>query len=265
MVRRGRERWQNAKPTYHPSPAAIARTRRDKIHRSVPPLEVMNIPSQVHMVWIGPWKRLRLDGSSTWRAQLPVWVHKNMSEISEGFDARIASALETANHNIAVVRADFAKLLVLWKYGGIVTDFDTRLRVHPSGWESINECDIYFGLETTGPRGVARDCQILTWTMASRAHAPLLRAFIDRCCDILEDDAFVREAHVQDIAGSGVLTDFVEQQFELFNRTYKNEARRNRFMRLPNGLCIAPTGAFRGNYVIHDFEGSWKTHGVKVY
>ena len=119
-----------------------------------------------------------------------------------------------------VVLADFMKLLNLFYFGGVVADFDVvPLKPFPDAWmntPSLNHCDAYFGLEHDCFEGdcvpsMSRSGQIQTWTtFVRRPRLAFIRYLIDAVVENIGQRDIKKDFDdIQDISGSGVITDTI--------------------------------------------------------
>ncbi|KAF0696567.1 Aste57867_12689 [Aphanomyces stellatus] len=124
---------------------------------------------------------------------------------------------------LPILQADFMKLLVLYYFGGLVTDLDTEpLKRFPDDWTGagtkLATCDVVLGVEADcfDDKCVAtmvRKGQIQNWSMWARTrHSPFVRQLVDAVVTkyatfVVRHDPNVA---VQEVAGSGTITDFVK-------------------------------------------------------
>jgi len=110
-----------------------------------------------------------------------VFIHHDLNEIFDDDLPKVwKKVYDTAQPGI--VKTDFVKLVLLYKYAGVVTDIDTTMKVAFKDWALPNDCDIYFSLEyqdkdfkeiklikdRRGAYSFVRPFQILTWAFYSR-------------------------------------------------------------------------------------------------
>lgn len=199
-------------------------------------------------------------------------THTDEQQLFEGLDPVWRKAFAKAT--LQVIRADFAKMVTVYKYGGIAVDLDVSPVVNPQLWQGIRDCDTIFGLELAcmlRSRNcawpLARSFQLCFWAFAGRANSTFLRRLIEAAAaNILGQRllSHLPNESVQDVAGSGLLTDYVSLEFERHGMSYFDTMQRGQTVHLRGengapGLCILPLQFFsRGGYVNHAFEGSWK-------
>jgi hypothetical protein len=182
--------------------------------------------------------------------------------------------------SIAVSKADFVKFLVLYYYGGLVTDYDTKPRkAFPKLWP-LDGCDVFLGQEHSC---YDHDCiqrggfpaagQLQTWTLYARKRTKFMRRFLDKIMTTFETKS-VHVVHVQHVAGSGMLSGFVRDFYEYLDvdTTTTGKSLRNDDSAIAKlsidkeTICVA--GIFYtsgpdclGNQncvLLHQFEGSWQ-------
>lgn len=128
------------------------------------------IPKIIHYVWLGknPMSRLNLRCIESWQKYMPnykimLWNEKN-SPMEHSY---VQAAIK---HNMLAFAADYIRLWVLKKHGGIYMDTDMELIKNPelilndleffSGYESINtkfvNCAIF---------GANKDNKIISWML----------------------------------------------------------------------------------------------------
>lgn len=123
----------------------------------------------------------------------------------------------------AIVQADYMKLLAMFYLGGVVTDLDIEPMVqYPQGWFSkdlgTDDCSVVFGVEhgEWDPKnlhihGYVSPGQILTYIMAAqRPGSPFLSHLLQAVGEkILHSPGFAHIPRIQDIAGSGTISDTI--------------------------------------------------------
>ena len=118
---------------------------------------------------------------------------------------------------IPVIAADLMKLLTIVFEGGLVADFDVEpLAQYPSAWFNTPRfftCDVVFGMEHSCFEG---DCinsynrygQLHNWAMYARyPSSPFLKELLAKMIEKID-----MSLYVQEIAGSGAMTDFLIQK-----------------------------------------------------
>ncbi|KAF0696561.1 Aste57867_12683 [Aphanomyces stellatus] len=117
---------------------------------------------------------------------------------------------------VPILQADFMKLLVLYYLGGLVTDLDIEaLKPFPDQWTGpttpLATCDVVLGIEGNCYDGnncnMVRKGQIQNWsTWSRRRHSPFVGQLIEYA--VAKFNNFPG-APVQEVFGSGAITDFV--------------------------------------------------------
>jgi hypothetical protein len=182
--------------------------------------------------------------------------------------------------SIAVSKADFVKFLVLYYYGGLVTDYDTIPRKpFPTLWP-LTDCDVFLGQEHNcydqeciQRGGFPAAGQLQTWTLYARKRTKFMRRFLNKIMTTFESKS-VHSVHVQHVAGSGILSGFVREYHEYLDvdTTTTGKALRQDDSAIAKltidheTICVA--GIFYtsgpdclGNencVLLHQFEGSWQ-------
>ncbi|KAJ3310887.1 hypothetical protein HDV04_004582 [Boothiomyces sp. JEL0838] len=121
-----------------------------------------------------------------------------------------------------VVQADFLKTAALYYYGGASVDLDVIPHVkYPSyldNHEKTKDCDVMFGIEherySIEELPPVRKGQLQTWAMFTRIKkSEFMRALVDKIVREIEGtdsrEGRIGYYDVQEIAGSGIITDFV--------------------------------------------------------
>lgn len=125
----------------------------------------------------------------------------------------------------AIVLADYMKLLSLYYLGGITTDLDIEPMVkYPQGWFSpdlgTQDCSVMFGIEhgewnpeNLDQFGYVSPGQILTYIMASQRPGSPFLAYLIQAIDekVLYNPGFAQIPRIQDIAGSGTVSDTIRR------------------------------------------------------
>ncbi|CAK4079438.1 unnamed protein product [Aphanomyces euteiches] len=122
--------------------------------------------------------------------------------------------------HLPILQADMLKLFALYYLGGIVADLDVEpIKQFPQAWSGADTpfatCDVVLGIETACyddicVKNYVRKGQIQNWAMfARRRRSPFLGELVRYI--IKKYDTFPRHRFlpVQEVAGSGCITDFV--------------------------------------------------------
>ncbi|KAF0693963.1 Aste57867_15117 [Aphanomyces stellatus] len=136
---------------------------------------------------------------------------------------------------LPILQADLMKLLVLYYRGGLVTDLDTKpLVAFPHGWTGpdteLSTCDVVLGVEAHCYRDdcvgtLVRKGQIQNWAMWTRRRRSLfVRGLLDYVIDKFKSFPLPHDkgvVAVQEVAGSGPITDFVQFYGDFDRAFYK--------------------------------------------
>ncbi|KAF0696562.1 Aste57867_12684 [Aphanomyces stellatus] len=190
---------------------------------------------------------------------------------------------------ITILQADFLKLMIVYYRGGLVADLDVEpLQRFPDQWigatTTLATCDVVLGVEhacfSDGcVHWYSRKGQIQNWAMYSRRRrSPFFRDLIDyvvaHYATMPRHDLNVP---IQDVAGSGAITDFVNlygdfgprQHYQVetdSGRTLETDQTAVlRIQKQGEQVCILGNkwtgGGCSGSpacLLNHHFEGSWK-------
>ncbi|GAB9464467.1 hypothetical protein Gpo141_00001897 [Globisporangium polare] len=227
-------------------------------------------PIQVHLIWIGDLNNAPEDRFRYTEQGYNLTVHTSAEEILEGFHPFVLKAYRLAIPK--VVGYDFLKFALLYKYGGFAADADTKPVVHASEIKFPSDCDVMFGKEAVatdwekpvyrdqgGPTyGLTRPFQILNWAMvASKPRNKHIEWFLQTAMMHFFGLRDMEYNVVQDISGSGIMTDYVALLHEKAGRSYR-DVYLDKIKYVPvEGLCL--TDAYlRGKWIHHSFIGTWK-------
>lgn len=231
-------------------------------------------PVQVHLVWIGDLSKAP-DGRKKYSDKgYQLTLHSSPEEILEGFHPYVLKAYRQAIPT--VVGYDFLKFALLYKHGGFAVDADTSPAIPASEVKFPSDCDVIFGKEAVAPNwekpvyrdkggptyGLNRPFQILNWAMAAakprNKHIKyMLRAAMMHFFGLRDMEGDL----IQDISGSGLMTDYMALLHEKEGRNYR-DVYMDRSKIVPvEGLCMTD-GHLRGGWIDHHFLGSWKKPGA---
>jgi mannosyltransferase OCH1-like enzyme len=176
-------------------------------------------------------------------AQIDYFVQKH-------FDTKIYKAFKMLP--LGVMKADFWRYCVLYKYGGVYSDIDSVL-VKPMGeWGIKNEDKLIIGLEN--------DIHFCQWTIACVAKHPILWAVIETMTEQILVGIDTSNPHfVHKYTGPGMWTRVIAKQLKMehkrardiydlykMHKTMKNKEE-SAFQKW--GLRIEDTPFFRSQYV----------------
>ncbi|KAJ3322042.1 membrane-bound alpha-1,6- mannosyltransferase Initiation-specific [Boothiomyces sp. JEL0866] len=170
-----------------------------------------------------------VDNIDKWRKATPSnttinEIHSDHPLITTIMSKRELGALEKL-YLYPVIQADLMKIIALYYYGGASVDLDViphaqypaYLDEHPK----TKDCDIMFGIEherySIEEIPPVRKGQLQTWASFARIkRSEFVRALLDRILYEIEHtqtgQGEIGYYDVQEIAGSGIITDFVNEQ-----------------------------------------------------
>ncbi|TYZ62307.1 hypothetical protein PybrP1_009754 [[Pythium] brassicae (nom. inval.)] len=233
-------------------------------------------PVQVHMVWIGQVSKAPTEHTRYRDLGYNLTVHSDPEEILNGFHPFVLKAYRLAVPS--VVGYDFLKFALLYKHGGLAVDADTQPVVDASEVQREfprNECDVVFGKEaavkgwkkpvfrkTGGPKyGLIRPFQILNWAMAaSKPRNGHIKWLMQTAMMHFFGMRDMEMSLVQDISGSGLMTDYVALLHEKHGRSYREVFEDHDTVVPVEGLCLTD-GHFRGQWIDHSFANTWRQPG----
>ncbi|KAF1313164.1 hypothetical protein FI667_g17635, partial [Globisporangium splendens] len=211
-------------------------------------------PMQVHLLWIGDLEKApkRIHEYNT--RGFALTVHTSAEEVLDGFRPLVVKAFKQAVPRI--VGLDFLKFALLYKHGGLVVDADTTPGISASKLNYPTECDVVFGKEAHLPKGMYaghpkyrndgkrdyglnRPYQILNWAMAaSKPRNEHIRKLVTMAIMHFFGQRDMNGDLIQDIAGSGLMTDYVSLLHEAEGRSYP-EVFENQETIPVQGICLA--------------------------
>jgi hypothetical protein len=189
---------------------------------------------------------------------------------------------------VPVAQADYMKFLSMYYLGGVVADFDVEPKSsYPDAWTTgqFRNCNFTmfvehdcFDAKCVKSNKYARTAQLETWFFYSNVrHLKFLAKLLDeigsRVKSLLSKKE-IKSIRVQDLSGSGVVTDIFRDVFEIdymdipvrdsktltlkestfsvAELTYKDET-----------ICIG--GQYLGpSLAIHHYEGTWKDASFRL-
>jgi hypothetical protein len=226
-------------------------------------------------MWYGAWKKRNDWHVNEWKKEHSVVIENSSDKIFKDLPALWKKA-----HDMAVpvmVGIDFAKFVLSFKEGGLVVDMDTSPVVPFSKWNVPKECEVLFGIEHVDESkkkarfrdsrrqstDVVRGYQIETWAMYTRKPGNKhMKGIIEAIATHILGRQDVDLTSVQEMAGSGVVTDYVAYLFESNGMDYietidKMRAEKRKHVHV-DGLCLWDVPFFRGAYVQHHFTSLWR-------
>ncbi|TYZ64397.1 hypothetical protein PybrP1_012360 [[Pythium] brassicae (nom. inval.)] len=231
-------------------------------------------PVHVHMLWIGDLNHAPYERHLYTDFGYKLTVHTDPEEILKGFHPHVLKAYKLAIP--AVVGYDFLKFAMVYKYGGLSVDADTSPSIPASALHYPSDCDVVFGKEAQLSRwdrpvyrqvgsntyGLNRPFQILNWAMAARKpRNPHIKWLMRTAMMHFFGLRDMELSLIQDISGSGLMSDYVALLHEQEGRSYPEVYRDESKYYPVQGLCLTD-GYLHGKWIRHAFHGSWKPHRV---
>lgn len=230
-------------------------------------------PVQVHVLWIGELENAPKELVQFTQQDFNVTVHTDVDDILDGFHPYVRKAYELAIPD--VVGFDFLKFLLLYKYGGFVVDADTTPQVPAWAIKFPAGCTVIFGKEAHMPKDwftkpqyrqeggatypLIRPYQLLNWAMAaSTPRNDHVRRLIEMCMMRFFGLRDMEYKLIQDVAGSGLMTDYFALLHERAGRSYSRAFEDPAIVPV-EGACMADE-LFTGKWIFHHYLGSWKLH-----
>lgn len=233
------------------------------------------LPPKVHALWIGDPSRVAQGLKRYGQMGFEITIHNSVDDILEGFASHVRTAYELAIPR--VVGFDFLKLLLLYKHGGLVVDADTYPLVFALQVTFASECLVLFGKEThldpwqfSAPTyrkaggntyGLTRPYQLLNWAMLARGpRNPHVAALIDGAMRHFYGLRDMEESLVQDIAGSGLMSDYVALLYAEHGLDFIaafNDPVPAASISAVDGLCMLED-ELRDGWIHHDFMNTWR-------
>lgn len=197
------------------------------------------IPKKIHYIWLGgkPLSSLSNICINSWREKLPdyeitEWNEKNLDldEIS----AQNRFFAECRKRKLYAYMADYLRLLILYREGGIYMDTDMQVL---KSFDAFTDTDFLigkapYGKTGTGFIGCEKNCRITK-----------------RILDFYQDEIWHSELFM--------IPDIIEYLFEKEHfpvRLYEKEY----FSPCPYDKPFSPEDVTENTYTIHWYEGSWK-------
>lgn len=183
------------------------------------------------------------------------------SFVESNFDSDVITAFNILP--LGVMRADFWRYLVLYKFGGCYTDIDTRCIIPIDQWLPVDtklliatENDVHF-------------CQ---WTILSEPGHPILERAIQLVTSRALSGITLSPNFVHHYTGPGVFTDAVRETlglgclspFEIQNQLSNADNMKNKFDKFD--VSLFPNRLFNGEYVEHHFGSlTWSRDEYKSW
>lgn len=211
-----------------------------------------NIPKVIHYCWFGRGEVPKLEKKciETWKKILPDYtiIEWNEDNFNINCNEYVREAYEAKKYAFV---SDYARLYVLYNYGGIYMDTDM---------EVVKSLDIF--LENNAFVGFENDTHIQTGIMACKKGNKLFKEFLDY---YNEKKFFMGDGKADLTANVRFITDICKKYNLKLNNTIQTI----------NGLTVYPRTYFcplsytkekyftNNTYTIHHFAGSWVLESEK--
>ncbi|TYZ68696.1 hypothetical protein PybrP1_006629 [[Pythium] brassicae (nom. inval.)] len=234
------------------------------------PVDCLAPTVHVHLLWIGDLEAAPKDRSEYLIQGYNLTVHTDANEILDGFQPFVKRAYRKALPS--VVAHDFLKLALLYKFGGFSVDADTSPVVPASEIRLPTGCELLLGKEMHLHRrtpkpvyresgdndyGYSRPFQILNWAMvAAEPRNPHVKWLLQAAMMHFFGLRDMEKAFIQDVAGSGLITDYVAYLHEREGRSFPLVFEDFGYVPV-DGLCVADDlldSKWVRRSVVHDEE-----------
>ncbi|GAB9475222.1 hypothetical protein Gpo141_00012324 [Globisporangium polare] len=227
-------------------------------------------PMHVHLLWIGDIDKAPTNIPKYTEMGYNLTVHTSAEDVLDGFLPHVIRAFKLSVPN--VVGYDFLKFAMAYKFGGLTVDADTVPMVPASEIQWPAGCDVVLGKEARAENweqpsyrpsgantyGLSRPFQILNWAMAAnKPRNPHVKQLMEMAMMHflgLRDMGF---NFIQDISGSGLMTDYVAMLHEQEGRRYQDVYNDERQYIPVQGLCLTD-GYLHGKWIFYEAHGTWK-------
>lgn len=203
------------------------------------------IPNRIHMIWFGPspMPQTYIDHAAEWASAYPhcklfVWDESAYKEEIPPYNSRIFERAKMIKPGDAHrLRADVARLNILYELGGLYVDCDSQPRGDMS---DLLDQHSYVGGRS--PQDIGGEHPITNGIIGTAAGHPFLEAAIDEM-----EGSIRRYGHrsVAQMTGPWHLT-----------RTYKNHPELHDQMHI-----MEPGVLYDGTYLVHHWDGAKRRKG----
>lgn len=117
---------------------------------------------------------------------------------------------------LKVMKADFWRYCIIYKYGGIYHDADTVLKVNPNFLTNYNNKYLIIVPEN--------DTHFCNWVFAAPANSPVLKSVIDLSVERIRSCKNIKGEHIiHYLTGPAVFTDGIFKYLNIPQQTYKKD------------------------------------------
>ena len=201
------------------------------------------IPKVIHYIWLGNNKPVEVEKAIlTWKKYAPEyrineWNESNLPEFKNKF---YQEAIKNKNYAFA---SDYARLWVLYNYGGIYMDTDMYLLASPN--KIIDDKQLVFGIQNTN----------IIFSAGFIASIPKQK-FIKEALNLYSKLNF---NEVKEIPNTSLLSPLVYKLYG-FNKSIKTQYRVNRTV-----VAYSPNVLLQPSFhavAMHVGEKSWSNHNI---
>ena len=204
------------------------------------------IPKKIHYCWFGhgTFDDLQIKCIESWKKYCPDYEIIEWNEDNFNLDKCLYAKQAYENKKYAFV-TDYARLYILYKYGGIYVDTDVEI---------LKNLDCF--LNEKGFSGFESSGEVPTGIMASEAGLPIIGELLDKYKNrsFIVDGKMNLTTNVKDITltfkDKGLKTDNSKQTIEGFTM-YPND------YFCPKDWITESINLTDNSYTIHHFNGSW--------
>ena len=218
----------------------------------------------------------------SWSRMLPPYCYQLMWH-NVLYDQLVAllmpEALEDYNWlKTPTERSDFARILIMYHYGGVYADNDVELRRPPEEWTMGEKgVGLVIGLEYSKKKDTVLVNSVAQYVFAAVPRHPLLKEVLNHIVDNIHTerttgDVYYRNfgalAKVLDRTGPQVLTRVMHKFFSEHGTSFDEIYDSGKPYRAPGtDVLVLPHDAFRPHFlkrmfsstmVVHHAEGNWK-------
>lgn len=261
--------------------------RGSTVTNGIPSRSIIHTSAMVSFILAGPKSDYKMHNIPKWIAATTgrIQIFRGDDPVFEIVSPNDRETMRILlKSHVHVVVADFMKFIAHYYCSGFVTvklnsnkDFDTYpvADIRGRGWPHLSSCDVVLGVEHSCFEGsciknYSRYAQIETWTTySSRPRLIFYRKYLDYIHSnlIANPGKTSKQMDVQNVAGSGILTDFVRlyiqtDYLDLLDKDkikFRNDQGAYRLLVVANeNICIVGH-IMQSKLIGHDFEGTWKS------
>ena len=201
------------------------------------------IPKKIHYCWFGGKEK-----SKEIKGFIKTWDRLREYEIIEWNDQNFdfsdnKYALEAYNNKEWAFLSDYARLKVLYKYGGIYLDTDVEIKKDFSDKFLENKIFLSFMF----------NCNLSTAIIGAEPNNRVIKKLLD----------LYSEINLEKVPNNDLFTKFFIKNYDKFKLNNKNQLLDNEVMIYQKEYFESPSINSKKGYSIHHFTGSWKNRNNK--